>query len=31
MSKMNVKKSLLDVVKSNNLEILKIDLFNDFE
>lgn len=31
MSKMNVKKSLLDIVKSNNLEILKIDLFNDFE
>lgn len=31
MSKMNVKKSLLDVVKRNNLEILKIDLFNDFE
>lgn len=31
MSKMNVKESLLDVVKSNNLEILKIDLFNDFE
>ena len=31
MRKMNVKKSLLDVVKSNNLEILKIDLFNDFE
>ena len=25
------QKSLLDVVKSNNLEILKIDLFNDFE
>ena len=31
MSKMNVKKSLLDVVKSNNLEILKIDLCNDEE
>lgn len=31
MSKMNVKESLLEVVKSNNLEILKIDLFNDFE
>lgn len=24
MSKMNVKKSLLDVVKSNNLEILNV-------
>lgn len=31
MSKMNVKESLLEVVKSNNLEIIKIDLFNDFE
>lgn len=31
MSKINVKESLLEVVKSNNLEILKIDLFNDFE
>lgn len=31
MSKMNVKESLLEVVKKNNLEILKIDLFNDFE
>lgn len=31
MSKMNVKESLLEVVKSNNLEILKIDLFNDEE
>lgn len=30
MSKMNVKESLLEVVKSNNLEIIKIDLFNDF-
>lgn len=29
MSKVNVKDSLLDVVKGNNLEILKIDLFND--
>lgn len=31
MSKMNVKESLLEVVKSNNIEILKIDLFNDEE
>ena len=31
MSKMNVKESLLEVVKSNNLEILKIDLCNDEE
>ena len=31
MSKMNVKKSLLDVVKSKNLDILKIHLFNDVE
>lgn len=31
MSKTNVKESLLEVVKSNNLEIIKIDLFNDFE
>lgn len=29
MSKMNVKKSLLDVVKENNLEILKIDLCDE--
>ena len=28
---MNVKESLLEVVKSNNLEILKIDLMNDEE
>lgn len=26
---MNVKESLLEVVKKNNLEILNIDLFND--
>lgn len=31
MSKMNVKKSLLEVVNVNNLEILKIDLCNDEE
>ena len=31
MSKVNVKKSLLDVVKKNNLEILKIDLVNSEE
>lgn len=31
MRKMSVKESLLEVVKSNNLEIIKIDLFNDFE
>ena len=27
----NVKKSLLEIVKNNNLEILKIDLINDNE
>ena len=31
MSKINVKESLLEVVNSNNLEILKIDLYNDEE
>lgn len=31
MSKENVKESLLEVVKENNLEILKIDLMNDEE
>lgn len=31
MSKVNVKESLLEVVKSNYLEILKIDLFNGEE
>lgn len=28
MSKINVKESLIDIVKKNNLEILKIDLVN---
>lgn len=31
MSKINVKKSLLEVVEKNNLEILKIDLCNNDE
>lgn len=31
MSKMNVKKSILEIVEKNNLEILKIDLCNDEE
>ena len=31
MGKINVKESLLEVVKENNLEILKIDLCNDEE
>lgn len=31
MSKINVKKSLLEVVENYNLEILKIDLMNDEE
>ena len=31
MGKINVKESLLDVIKENNLEILKIDLCNDEE
>lgn len=31
MSKINVKKSILEIVEKNNLEILKIDLINDEE
>ena len=31
MCKINVKKSLLEIVEKNNLEILKIDLYNDEE
>lgn len=31
MCKINVKKSILEIVKNNNLEILKIDLCNDNE
>ena len=31
MSKINVKESILEIVKNNNLEILKIDLMNDEE
>ena len=31
MSKINVKKSILEIVEKNNLEILKIDLYNDEE
>ena len=31
MSKINVKESILEIVKKNNLEILKIDLINDEE
>lgn len=31
MCKINVKKSLLEIVEKNNLEILKIDLMNDEE
>ena len=31
MSKINVKESILSVVKKSNLEILKIDLMNDEE
>lgn len=31
MCKINVKKSILEVVENNNLEILKIDLYNDEE
>ena len=31
MCKINVKKSLLEVVEDFNLEILKIDLYNDYE
>lgn len=31
MCKINVKKSILEIVEKNNLEILKIDLYNDEE
>lgn len=31
MSKINVKKSILEIVEKNNLEILKIDLCNNYE
>lgn len=31
MGKINVKKSILEIVEKNNLEILKIDLINDDE
>ena len=31
MGKINVKKSILEIVEKNNLEILKIDLCNDEE
>ena len=31
MCKINVKKSILEIVENNNLEILKIDLMNDEE
>ena len=31
MGKINVKKSILGIVEKNNLEILKIDLCNDYE
>ena len=31
MSKINVKKLILEIVEKNNLEILKIDLCNDYE
>ena len=31
MCKINVKKSILEIVEKNNLEILKIDLCNDGE
>ena len=31
MCKINVKKSILEIIKKNNLEILKIDLINDDE
>ena len=31
MCKINVKKSILEIVEKNNLEILKIDLINDIE
>lgn len=31
MCKINVKKSILEIIEKNNLEILKIDLCNDYE
>ena len=31
MCKINVKKQILEIVEKNNLEILKIDLCNDYE
>lgn len=31
MHKINIKKSILEIVEKNNLEILKIDLYNDEE
>lgn len=31
MGKINVKESILEIVEKNNLEILKIDLCNDYE
>ena len=31
MCKINVKESILEIVEKNNLEILKIDLYNDAE
>lgn len=31
MYKINVKESILEIVENNNLEILKIDLYNDEE
>ena len=31
MCKINVKKSILDIVEENNLEVLKIDLMNNDE
>ena len=31
MCKINIKKSLLEIIEKNNLEILKIDLYNDAE
>ena len=31
MCKINVKKSILEIVEKNNLEILKIDLYNDVD
>ena len=31
MCKINVKRSLLEIIEKNNLEILKIDLCNDYE